>query len=127
MLATAAEFEEERLVSCLDELWQRRVIREQGAEKYDFSHGKLRDMLYARLSSGRRRLLHRRVAYALRRIHVNSPKEMRETIARHLEQAGLPTEAQAYRQKSSRRMSPQSVLPKQASPAYGPWYTGTAS
>ncbi|MDQ2906956.1 MAG: hypothetical protein M3Y81_25885 [Chloroflexota bacterium] len=33
---------EEVLVRGLDELWQRRIVRERGGDAYDFSHDKLR-------------------------------------------------------------------------------------
>jgi hypothetical protein len=56
--------DEEALVQALDELWQRRIIREHGAQSYRFSHNKLREFLCQRLSDARRRLLHRRVAAA---------------------------------------------------------------
>jgi hypothetical protein len=60
---------EPTLVRGLDELWQRRIVREQGAEAYDFSHDKLREAAYTELSAARRRLLHRRVAEAIKTVH----------------------------------------------------------
>ncbi len=57
-------------VDGLDELLRRRLIREGGLDehgdvRYDFTHGRLRDVAYDRLSLARRRLLHARVADAL--------------------------------------------------------------
>jgi predicted ATPase len=46
--------DEDQLVHGLDELWQRRLVREQGEEMYDFSHDKLRQGIYAALSTARR-------------------------------------------------------------------------
>jgi predicted ATPase len=63
--AQEAEAGEEMLVRALDELWQRRIIRERGEDAYDFSHGKIRDVAYADLSAARRRLYHRHVGDAL--------------------------------------------------------------
>ncbi len=59
-------------VDGLDELGQRRLIREAGLNdlgdiRYDFTHGRLRDVAYDRLSLARRRLLHGRVAELLER------------------------------------------------------------
>jgi DNA-binding SARP family transcriptional activator/ketosteroid isomerase-like protein len=71
VLARASDAPEGTLVRGLDELWRRRVVREQGAESYDFSHGKLREVAYARLSAARRRWLHRRVAQALEVCHAS--------------------------------------------------------
>ena len=69
VLGAAAELADEALVQSLDELWQRRIIREQGGGGYDFSHDKIRETAYNGLSLARRRLLHRRVAQALARLH----------------------------------------------------------
>lgn len=38
VVAHASYTGEDELVQALDELWQRRIIREQGANAYDFSH-----------------------------------------------------------------------------------------
>lgn len=65
ILAQAGSGDEDALVGGLDELWQRRIVREQGGDAYDFSHDKLREGAYAALSPARRRLLHRRVFTAL--------------------------------------------------------------
>ncbi len=61
---------DEETVDGLDELMARGLIREVDADqasdvRYDFTHGRLRDVAYDRLSLARRRLLHARVAEAL--------------------------------------------------------------
>ncbi len=61
---------DEETVDGLDELIGRGLIREVDAGqasdvRYDFTHGRLRDVAYDRLSLARRRLLHARVAEAL--------------------------------------------------------------
>ena len=48
----------------LDELWTKRIVREQGVNSYDFTHDKLREVAYAEISAPQRRLLHRRIAQA---------------------------------------------------------------
>jgi hypothetical protein len=65
VLAQAYGQSEDVVVRSLDELWQRRVVREQGANMYDFSHDRIRDVAYAEISPARRRSLHRRVASSL--------------------------------------------------------------
>ena len=67
ILAAASDMSEESLVSCLDECWRKRIIREQGNAAYDFSHDKLREASYAGMSRTRQRWLHGRVAQALAR------------------------------------------------------------
>jgi DNA-binding SARP family transcriptional activator len=56
---------ESALVQALDELWQRRLIREKRKNSYDFTHDKLRQAAYQNISDPRRRFLHRRVAETL--------------------------------------------------------------
>lgn len=65
ILAQAGSDDEDTLIRGLDELWQRRIVREQGRHAYDFSHDIIREVAYVELSAARRRLLHRRVAGAL--------------------------------------------------------------
>src|SRR5262249_2131996 len=50
ILARASEYDEDSLVHALDELWQRRIVRGQGANTYDFSHDKIREVAYAEVS-----------------------------------------------------------------------------
>ena len=84
VLQRASGTSEEALVQALDELWQRRILREQGSEAYDFTHHTLRQVAYEELSTARRRLLHRRVAEALQALHGPAAE-----VAAHYAQAGL--------------------------------------
>ena len=65
VLTRASGRDEDSVVRGLDELWQRRIVREQYTDAYDFSHDKLREQAYAALSHAQRRVLHRRVLGAL--------------------------------------------------------------
>ncbi len=97
VLVRAAGGDEDALVRGLDELWQRRIVREQGADAYDFSHDKLREVAYAGLSAARRRLLHRRVAQALEESSSGPALEAASgQIADHFERAGMPDRALPY-------------------------------
>ena len=96
VLARASGAGEEILVSGLDELWQRRIVREQGPDAYDFSHDKLREVAYTALSTARRRLLHRRVAEALETVYAASLDSVNGQIANHYEQAGQLQQAISY-------------------------------
>ncbi len=87
---------EEVLVRTLDELWRRRIVREQSADAYDFSHEKLRQEAYASLSAVHRRLLHRRVAEALASAPPDEQEAASHQIAAHYEQANLPARAIPY-------------------------------
>lgn len=96
VLSQASASDEDALVQALDELWQRRIVREQDHETYDFCHDKLREVAYAELSPMRRRLLHRRIAQALERLYAQAIDGVSGEIAAHYEQAGLPAQAIHY-------------------------------
>ena len=49
--------DEEVVVRALDELWRKRIVREQGPNAYDFTHDKLRDVAYGETSAPQRRRL----------------------------------------------------------------------
>lgn len=102
VLAKASGSDEDALVRGLDELWQRRIVREQGEDAYDFSHDKLREGAYAALSGARRRMLHRRVAEALESIHLNDLDAVSGQIAAHYEQAGLTEWAILYYERAGK-------------------------
>jgi DNA-binding SARP family transcriptional activator len=99
VLARASEESEDAVVQALDELWQRRIVREQDggtAETYDFSHDKLREQAYASLSPAYRHLLHRRVAEALETVYAGDLDAVSAQVAAHYERAGLPGRAIPY-------------------------------
>jgi len=103
VLARASGESEDTVVRGLDELWQRRMVREQGtgtAEAYDFSHDKLREQAYASLSPAHRRLLHRRVAEAFEVVYAGELDAVSGQIAGHYERAGLPGQAIPYYQRA---------------------------
>jgi DNA-binding SARP family transcriptional activator len=87
VFARASVNDDEGLVSGLEELTQRRIVRDQGDGEYDFSHEKIRQVAYARLSSARRRLLHGRVAAALEALNPDVDSICAE-LAPHHERAG---------------------------------------
>ncbi len=81
--------DEDRLVGAMDELVRHQLIREGGNGAYDFSHDKIREVAYAGTTEARRRLLHRRVADALERIHAGNLDTVAARIAAHCAAAGL--------------------------------------
>src|SRR5207248_94624 len=72
LLSTAGLADAESTVRALDELWHKRIVREQGANSYDFTHDKLREVAYAEISAPQQRMLHRRVAQALETIYTDN-------------------------------------------------------
>jgi tetratricopeptide (TPR) repeat protein len=85
-------------VNGLEELVRLGLVREQQDGVYDFSHEKLRTLVYEETSLARRRLLHQRTAETL----VSSGSGVREAgfwaglAANHFMQAGLPQRAADY-------------------------------
>lgn len=77
---------------------ERKTTERGNRLSYDFSHEKLRNLVYQEISLARRRLLHRRVAEAL----INQSHSPREILARagqiatHYQQAGMETQAGQY-------------------------------
>jgi predicted ATPase len=101
VLARASDLDEGTLVRALDELWQRRIVREQGTDAYDFSHDKLREVAYAGLSGARQRWLHRRVAQALEEAYAGDLDPVSAQVAAHYERAGQPEQAIPYYQRAA--------------------------
>ena len=101
VLAQACAQSEDAVVRSLDELWQRRIVREQGANAYDFSHDRIRDVAYAEIRPARRRSLHRRVAQALEQVYGASSDTTSAQIAGHFEQAGDIQQAVVYYQRAT--------------------------
>ena len=93
VLAAASDRDEDTLVQGLDELWQRRMVREQGSEAYDFTHGLLREVAYANLSAARRRLLHRRIAQAMTQVYSHDLDAVCGQVAVQCELGGLVEQA----------------------------------
>ncbi|HLJ82166.1 MAG TPA: BTAD domain-containing putative transcriptional regulator [Ktedonobacterales bacterium] len=96
VLVRAGNADEDNAVRALDELWQRRIVRGQGAAAYDFSHDKLREVVYAGISQPQRHLLHRRIAQALEALHASDLDTVSGQIASHYERAGLAEQAIPY-------------------------------
>ena len=96
VLAAASGVDQHMLVDALDELWQRRIIREQGPTAYDFSHDRIREVAVAGVSAARRRLLHYDVATAMERLHGPTLDEVAAPLAAHYEHAGLREPAIKY-------------------------------
>ena len=92
----ASNGEPDSLALELDELWHRRIVREQHGDSFDFSHGKIREVVYAGMSLIKRRLLHRRVAQALEEINAWNLDAVSSQLAIHYEWANMPDRAVTF-------------------------------
>lgn len=101
ILASASEIGGPALVRGLDELWRRRIIREEGAEACDFSHDKIREVAYLALSPALRRRHHLCVARALEQISAHDLEAVSGQIASHYERAGAAEQAIIWYQRAA--------------------------
>jgi DNA-binding SARP family transcriptional activator len=96
LLVEASGDDERTLTRALDELWQRRLVREHGAGVYDFTHDRLREVAYAETSPVRRQVMHRQVARALETLHTGDLDVISGRLAAHHEQGGQAAQAIPY-------------------------------
>jgi DNA-binding SARP family transcriptional activator/predicted ATPase len=101
LLITVGNTDADDAVRALDELWHKRIVREHGANSYDFTHDKLREVAYGEISAPQRRLLHRRVAQALEAMHAEDLDSVSGQLASHYERAGLLDQALPYFQRAA--------------------------
>ena len=94
LLIAGGEASAESAVCALDELWHKRIVREHGANNYDFTHDKLREVAYGEISAPQRCRLHHRIAHALEAMHVEEDLDLVSgQIASHYERAGMIEQA----------------------------------
>jgi DNA-binding SARP family transcriptional activator/tetratricopeptide (TPR) repeat protein len=96
ILMQASQAGEESVVRSLDELWQRRIVRERGPGSYDFAHDKLREVAQSEISAPQRHLWHRRIARALEALHTDDLDPVSGQIAAHYEHGGSVERAIPY-------------------------------
>jgi tetratricopeptide (TPR) repeat protein len=100
LLVQAGQENEGSAIEALDELWQKRIVREQGPNLFDFTHDKLREVAYAETSLPQRRLLHRRIAQALEALNADDLDAVSAQTAAQYEQAGMLNQSIPYYQRA---------------------------
>jgi predicted ATPase len=93
LLMKVTDWNEESVMLALDELWRRRMVETQPHGVYDFSHDRLREVAYSRLSPVRRRFCHRQIVRALEELHAGQTESISAQLASHCEAAGMVGEA----------------------------------
>jgi len=105
-LLQAAGGSEAQLLDAVESLVRRHLLREQPeGGVYDFSHDKLREVVYGDIGGARRRLLHQTVAEALERHGDADAHEHIARLAEHCERAMLWPKALHYLQRAGERSS----------------------
>lgn len=100
ILLEASTLPEGDVVNALDELWQRRIIREHKVG-YDFSHDRIREVAYQTLSPIKRRLMHQRIAAALERLDSSDLDSISAQLADHYEQTAQWRKAVAFYKRAA--------------------------
>ena len=102
LLGQASKVEDdETLLLLLDELWTRRIILPLDDDHYDFSHDRIREVVYAAVGPIQQRLLHHRVAQALEKLYAANLTPILGELGTHYEQAGQLTPAMHYYQQAA--------------------------
>ncbi len=96
ILARALNCTEHELVPALAELWQKRILREEEANAYHFTHDKLREVAYDQISPPQRRSLHQIIACAIEAVEHADLDRASGQIAAHFDRAGLVEQAIPY-------------------------------
>ncbi|WP_018991405.1 ATP-binding protein [Aromatoleum toluclasticum] len=109
LIAAACGIDECELIDRVDELWRRRIIRDQ-ERAYDFSHDKLRAVALEMVSPARRRQLHRAVAEAIALEFHGDTDVASPRLAAHYDQAGMVDAAIAAYRVAGRRAVAVSAL-----------------
>ncbi len=93
VLQAAGEFDEEGVLSALEEALDARLLLEPSgpAARYRFSHALVRQTVYGELSAARRVVLHRKIGEAIEHIHGGRIEEYLPALAHHYAQASMPT------------------------------------
>jgi tetratricopeptide (TPR) repeat protein/transcriptional regulator with XRE-family HTH domain len=88
---------EAQLFDAVEALVKRRLLREEPeGGVYDFSHDKLREVVYRDIGGARRKLLHQSVAESLERLGEDATHERDAQLAEHYERAQVWSKALHY-------------------------------
>ncbi len=100
LLTETSDLDADVVVEAVDELWQRRILREF-RDGYDFSHDLLREAAYSQVSPPRRWLLHRRLAQGLELIHAEDTDAVATQLAEQYSRGGRPRRALDYYRRAA--------------------------
>ncbi len=101
LLERAAGLGEDEAAQGVEELVRRRVLHGVD-ERFDFTHDRIRDVVYTRLLPPRRKLLHRRVAEALEALSTADREAHAAALAGHYREAEVWEKALLYLRQAGR-------------------------
>lgn len=101
LLARLCDLDDRSLARGIDELWRRGILAETGADAYEFSHGKLRDVAYEKASPATRRRHHEVVARHLAQEAAEGAEIPSSQVAVHFDAASRPDEAVVWFQRAA--------------------------
>jgi hypothetical protein len=90
VVQAAGGFDQEALLSALEEATEARLVVEATTRRYRFAHALVRDSLYAQLSVARRVAVHQKVAEAIESLHADSLDDHLPALAHHWARASAP-------------------------------------
>jgi DNA-binding SARP family transcriptional activator len=102
LLRKASGLDEDSAASGGEELVRRRILTAVG-ENLDFTHDRIREVVYAELPAWRRKQLHRRVAEAIEESHGGRQDECAEALAIHYREAEAWQRAALYLHRAGNR------------------------
>lgn len=102
LLRKASGLDEDSAASGAEELVRRRVLTAVG-ENLDFTHDRIREVVYTELPAWRRKQLHRRVAEAIEEKHGGRQDEFTEALAIHYREAEAWQQAALYLHRAGNR------------------------
>ncbi len=95
LLQRSSGLDEVEAAQAVEELVRRRLLHGVG-ERFDSTHGTIREVAYGRLLTPRRKLLHGQVAKALEEIYADQLPPHYEALASHYRRADRPDKAIRY-------------------------------
>ena len=108
ILSGASDLGELRVTRALDELWQRRIVRdgtavsEMAVETWDFTHDRLREVASSEPSPIQRQRYHKRIAESLEAARASDLDAASAEIAAHFDQAREAARALPYYERAAR-------------------------
>jgi DNA-binding SARP family transcriptional activator len=100
LLTEASDLDADTVVQAVDELWQRRILRESD-DGYGFAHDMLREAAYAQVRPAKRWLLHRRVAQGMELLHADDLDAVAAQLADQYARGGRDARAVDYYRRAA--------------------------